>query len=609
MSKHKFKLGPLTIDAQAYGSQGNAILGIRDSGKSYTATEIAEKLFDAGVPFITFDPTGVWPWLQVPGKGRGYPIVVAGGKRGNLPLTVSGAVEIVRAAMKNGVSLVIDLTDPNLSKADWKRIVKSCVRVLLQENAQHGLRHIFIEEAAEFVPQRVLDGDVYAEVEKLARIGGNSRLGYTLINQRSQEVNKAVLELCENLFLHRQKGANAITSLDHWLDVAGVAQEEIVKSLPRLPTGHCWAWMGGDDKPVLIEVPPKNSFHPDRRTMHGAKGARSKKAVDVGSFINDMKAALVTIEAEDAANNPVKLRAEIAALKAEKVKLEKAVADAAGKKPVADKDAIDAAEKRGYDAATRDALKAAKKLIEEAVASIEKDINPLAEAIREATHTFRLATAERLKTLVRERQAIELIYAPMPAAKVLPRPVPSVLPQMASRAKAGTPSAVSRQAPADGTFTRPQMKVLQSLAMWRALGHAQPTREMVAAVAGYSPSSGGYNNLLGGIKSAGAIDYPQPGQVMLLAEGIGVMTREEGAAMLWDNLSNPQRKIVSALIGQGERTREEVGADTGYSPSSGGYNNLLGSLRTLALLDYPRPGVLAMVGWADELLSGMRAAA
>jgi 5-methylcytosine-specific restriction endonuclease McrA len=240
LTKLEFHLGKLKIDAPAYGSQGNAILGIRDSGKTYTATEIAEKLFEAGIPFTTFDPTGVWRFLRVPGAGRGYPVVVAGGKEGDLPLTVAGAPEIVRAAMKNGVSIVLDLTDQNLSKADWKRIVKSCVRVMLSENAQHGLRHVFIEEAAEFIPQRVIDGDVYAEVEKLARIGGNSRLGYTLINQRSQEVSKAVLELCENLFLHRQKGKNALDSLAKWFDLAEVAErKEIMRSLPNLPSGQC----------------------------------------------------------------------------------------------------------------------------------------------------------------------------------------------------------------------------------------------------------------------------------------------------------------------------------------------------------------------------------
>ena len=339
-----FKLGPLTIDAAAYGSQGNAILGIRDSGKTYTATSIAEHLFDAGVPFITLDPTGVWRWLRVPGRGKGYPIVVAG-KDGDLPLTVAGAPEITRAAMRNGVSIVFDLTDPNLSNADWRRIVKSTIRTLLQENAPHGLRHVFIEEAAEFAPQRVIDGDVYAEVEKLARIGDNARLGYTLVNQRSQEVNKAVLELCENLFLHRQRGKNAIQGLEHWLDIAGVEGKKIIKSLPQLPSGQCWAWMGDRAAPVLVKVPAKRSAHPDRRVMRGGDVA-AKKAIDVGGFVADMRSTLTAVEAEAKASDPASLRAEIAKLQSAKNALEKKINETSKSAP--DPEMIRAAQDRGF---------------------------------------------------------------------------------------------------------------------------------------------------------------------------------------------------------------------------------------------------------------------
>src|SRR5205814_1302958 len=139
--------GGLKIDPIELGSQGNAILGIRDSGKSYTATFLAERLFEADIPFIAFDPIGIWRFLRVPGQQR----------------------------------------------------------------------------------------------------GGNSRLGYTLINHRSQEVAKAILELCENIFLHRQRGKNALENLDKWLSVAGAEERlAILKSLPDLPQGDSWAWIGGD---------------------------------------------------------------------------------------------------------------------------------------------------------------------------------------------------------------------------------------------------------------------------------------------------------------------------------------------------------------------------
>ena len=294
------------FDAQTVASQGNAILGIRDSGKSYTAIKIAEAFFDAGIPFVAFDPIGRWRFLRVPGSGPGYPIVVAGGIAADIPLTADSAVKIVRAAMESGVSLVVDLYDMEISKKDWRRIVGDAVRVLLYENNVHGLRHIFIEEGAEFAPQRVgpEQGTVYSEIEKLARMGGNARLGYTLINQRAEEVNKAVLELCDNLFLHRQKGRNSLNALTKWLDLADVkpGSKEIIKSLPTLPQGECWAWMAGTNRPVRFKVPGKNSFEPDRRAMRGDAVPSNRPPVDVAEFVSDLR---MRLEGEKPSPKPV----------------------------------------------------------------------------------------------------------------------------------------------------------------------------------------------------------------------------------------------------------------------------------------------------------------
>ena len=209
MKSDTIQFGSFAVPLKEFATQGNAILGIRDSGKSYTATFLAEKLLDYGIPFVAFDPIGVWRCLKVPGSPglTGYNVVVAG-EDADLRLTPASATSIVKAAMQENISLVLDLYSMELSKRDWKAIVESCVRLLLYENKPHGLRHIFLEEAAEFAPQRIGpdQGSVYAEIEKLARMGGNAGLGYTLINQRAEEINKAVLELCDCLFLHPSEG-------------------------------------------------------------------------------------------------------------------------------------------------------------------------------------------------------------------------------------------------------------------------------------------------------------------------------------------------------------------------------------------------------------------
>ena len=283
-----------TIDAVEYASRANAILGIRDSGKTYTATLIAEQLFGCSIPIFAFDPIGRWRFLRAPGpdNGHGFPIVVAGGSVPDLPLRPQNAPELIRAAMKSGVSMVIDLYSIGLSKKDWRAIVRSSIDTILYEGDGYGQRHVFLEEAAEFIPQHVRDGMTYATVEKLARMGGNVGVGVTLINQRAEEVNKAVLELCDNLLLHRQRGKNSLLSLRKWLDAGNVKPpKEITDSLADLPTGQCWAWFKDVGRPKLIKVMRKQSFDPNRREMALAH-ARTPRAVDVSEFVAQMKAAL-----------------------------------------------------------------------------------------------------------------------------------------------------------------------------------------------------------------------------------------------------------------------------------------------------------------------------
>lgn len=313
----QLKLGPVSMPITQFASQGNAVLGIRDSGKSYSATYLAEQLYAAGIPFVAFDPSGVWKFLRVPGKGNGLPVVVAGGKTPDLPLTPASAPEIVRAAMRANVSLVVDLYDIHISKADWSRIVEACIRVLLYENGEHGLRHIFIEEAAEFAPQIVGQdkAKVYAEVEKLVRIGGNALLGYTLINQRAEQVNKACLELCDCLFLHRQKGKNSLKSLEKWLEYSqGSDTKEIIKGLPTLPSGQCWLWPAGADHATHIHMPQKETFHPDRRALIANPAAANVKRVDAAKFVTELKGSLEKYLDEAKANDPAALKKRIAEL-------------------------------------------------------------------------------------------------------------------------------------------------------------------------------------------------------------------------------------------------------------------------------------------------------
>lgn len=595
----KIDLGEISIPIDEYASQGNAILGIRDSGKSYTATAIAEGLMDAGIPIIAFDPIGIWRYLRVPSAGKGYKVVVAGGQHGDLPLTARGAQEIVRAAMRENVSLVVDLYDIQLSKADWREVVGSSIRTLLYENGNHGLRHIFIEEAAEFCPQQVApdQGRVYAEVEKLARMGGNALLGYTLINQRAEQVNKAVLELCDCLILHRQKGRNSINALSKWLDVASVAGgAEIIKSLPALAQGECWVWPAGSDTPVRTKVPPKNSFHPDRRARQAPERDRPTE-VDVSAFVESMKGSLEALTREAEENDPKLLKAELA-------KLRKSASSAGA--PVA-KGARpeDAATIRSLRRALEDAMKIiveinAKDFFRASGEAFDKVAveNAIASATQAVTKMVERHLEQRNKEVDALKRQAEKTLARM--TEVLDGDVAVSVdvrhnePFTVSRAAAPRTDAI-RMAPAEG-LTAPQQRILDALA-WMESVHIETTMKVqLALLADQSPTSSGYANNLGSLRSAGLIEYPAPGRVGLTATGrrvarapVSAPTTEDLHRQIEGRLAAPQWKILRALIASYPKpvAREELAERAEQSPTSSGYANNLGALRSLGFIDYP----------------------
>lgn len=122
------------IPAKDFANQANAILGIKKAGKSYTAMLAAEQLMDCNIPIIAFDPIGIWKYLKVGvGKHKGYPVVVAGGKGSDIILNTDNVKDIVRAAMNENVSLVIDLYSRELSnKSTWRKIVHDAAKLVVK---------------------------------------------------------------------------------------------------------------------------------------------------------------------------------------------------------------------------------------------------------------------------------------------------------------------------------------------------------------------------------------------------------------------------------------------------------------------------------------------
>lgn len=549
-------IGDVSIPLDSYAIGGTALLGIRASGKSYAAKGIAEQLLEHRVPIIVFDPIGVWRHLKVPAlkNGKGYPVVVAGGRGADLQLTPQSATEIVRAAMRENIPLVVDLYDKTMSKSDWRRIVQTCFRTLLYEN--EGMRHIFLEEAAEYCPQKVQDGETYAEVEKLVRMGGNASLGITLINQRAQEVNKAVLDLCENLVLMRQMGAHAIGALEKWIDkVSPDFAGKIAASMPKMHAGQAWVFAGGAEKPVFTRTATIRTFHPDRKNPD-AKA--STTATDTSSFVAAMQRALPAIVEQQQANDPKKLKARIA-------ELDKKL----GGLPV----------HRDSD----DAL----------VASQQKEIERLRvdnAAYRKAAETAAGAW-KQVDERLRKIQAIADIYSEPPPA--IPEPSapahtarPSSIPRVAAPAPRSARSNDGERDPRIGRSGKARIMITL------AQNHGRMTQRRLSLLSGLSARSGTWSTYLSELRTAGFIEgsddiRPTAAGIAAIGDYEPLPTGDELIAYWQNRLGNSgKRAIFDALVAaypQALQTDEAAEA-AGLSPKSGTWSTYLSELRGLELI-------------------------
>lgn len=582
-------------------------IGTSGSGKTYNAGSAVEILLSNKQRVVIIDPLGVWWGLRLnsDGKAKGFDIAIFGGPHGDLPLTENAGALIGETAIGMTESCIIDLSELK-SRAAERRFMVAFLETIYRK-ATGDPFHLIVDEADLFAPQRPQAGDevLLGHMENIVRRGRVKGFIPWIISQRPAVVNKNVLSQVDGLLAFKLTSVQDRDALDSWIEgQADKAQgKEIKASLPTLQIGQGIVWLPGHQILRTADFPKKATFDSSRRLKRGEKSkARSLKPLNLAA----LKERLAAVEKEAKADNPKALRADIAKLQADKAALERQIAAAQSAAPKVDPDAIKKAEERGFEQAKKKLENASQRALikakREALTTIAMGLTRYANEIGQS-----LKNLEGLDALL----AIE--FTPTPQAsvsRVTPTPRPAPAAPATSRNGPifkGNMGALLQPAGA-GTFTGPQLRVLRSLAMWKALGHDAPSREMVAAASGYSPSSGGFNNLLGSLSTMGAIGKPMPGHISLLTDA-KTMSRDDGRDMLLANLSNPQRKLVDALVGRGMRSREELGTDTGYSASSGGFNNLIGSLSTLGIIVKPQPGHVALSDWAEELLNNVARAA
>lgn len=543
-------------------TQKQAFLGMSGSGKTYGAGVFVEGLLMMGAQVVVLDVVGNWYGLRIAAKGTGdgFKIPVFGGDHGDIPLEPCGGAVIADAVVDYGISCVLDLH--LFRKNQRKQFMTDFAEQLFhRKKSSKSPLHVVLEECQMYIPQKTFKGEerMLGAMEDLCKLGRNYGIGYSLISQRPQAVNKDVVNQTGTVYAFRMTGPQERKVMEGWLsEQTGSVSGDMIESLPFLENGECWAWSPQWLKVFKrVHIAKKQTFDASATPVFGAKAEKSRTLAPVD--LEQLKTAMASTIEKAKADDPKALKVEIVRLKAELAK---------GQKPqtvetVKEVPVVKPAEVERLEKWTTQAEELAGKLI-----AASKDIREALGKIQ----PFRINSAQGLPSDLPTR---------VPRLHVAPR---------ASRVIAPT---------GDHKLSTSQQRILNALVWGESIGLAYLDKTQLALMADQSPTSGGYFNNLGTLRTAGLIEYPGAGCAMLTDSGRGLAqsvdiptTSAELQDMLCRKLSGSQASILRSLIASypNEMRKDDLAVATGQSPTSGGYFNNLGRLRTLGLIDYPRPG-------------------
>ena len=188
------------------------ITGKSGSGKSNTASVIAEELLEIGLPLLIVDTDGEYFGLQ-----ERYEILHAStDDRGDMAVGPDDAERLAGLALDGNVPIILDLSD-FVDPSEGKELVTRVLREIFRmEDARRKPFLIVIEEIHEYLPEQGAHGQLGELLVQIAKRGRKRGLGLCGISQRPAAVDKDFITQCDWLVWHRltwQNDTNVVRQL------------------------------------------------------------------------------------------------------------------------------------------------------------------------------------------------------------------------------------------------------------------------------------------------------------------------------------------------------------------------------------------------------------
>lgn len=539
-----------------------AVLGKTGAGKSSALRHIVEHLLSRNKRVCIIDPKGDWWGLKVSadGKGPGFPVVAFGDfkepKASDVPINQHSGKHVAELIATGNLPCVIGFRG-------W--MTGAMVRFWIDFastlfNANSGELYLVGDEFHNFAPKgKVLDPDAGKCLHWSNRLMSEGR-GYGLVcliaSQRPQKVHNDTLTCCETLVAMRVIHKADRDAAQDWIEGCGdmAKGREVLNSLAGMARGEAFVWSPeigfGPERLTFPMFQTFDSFAPPQLQRKVSEKGWSEVNLD------EVKARLQTVIEEAKANDPAELKREIASLKQT---LAKAATEAK----------VEITEVPVFGKEDYKTIKAAAELFDRMEAA-------LAFAVKEAREVYKVLNSIAGK-----------ILSHVPAAAQR-KPADLSRPMAMRPGKAfDSPARES-----NGELGRCERAILTALAQYPQ-GRAA---NQIAVLTGYSVGSGGFNNSLSRLRSAQYVTRGNP--IVITDAGCAALggytplpTGKDLVAHWLGQLGKCEASILSALVEVYPEglTSEEAAQRTGYTASSGGFNNSLSRLRTLELITRGQP--------------------
>lgn len=543
------------------------VLGKTRSGKSSKMRLIAEQLLEAEEPVCVIDPKGDWWGLKSSSNGKeaGFPIVIFGGEHADVPLNRLAGGPVAELVATGNRPCLIDLG--GWMPGDRTRFFVDFASTFFR--LTRGRRFLVIDEVHNFAPQgRVLDPDAGKMLHWANRLASEgSGKGVTLLaaSQRPQKVHKDFVTSCETLIACKVIHRLDRDAIKDWID--GCADpalgRQVIGELASLKKPEAWVWSPEVEfGPKRVEFPmfqTYDSFKP--RDDQAPAKLKGWAAVD----LEDVRGKLASAIAEAEANDPAALRKKI-------VELERQI-----------KNGVGSAATDGYDRGHADGLVEGQQSARRQFEGLRKTALEAIKAERDAV--IGLIQGAGLPRLPEWQTAVRPDVTVHPDPRTLK---PATREALGEVARVMT-RAIQRHGNGAGEkLPKAERSILTVLAQYPA----GRTKVQIAILSSYSSSSSTFDNALGALRSVGYIT--KGGELTQITEaGAAALGSWEplptGRALVdhWlDKLGKAERAILAACVERypGHFSKEDLGAAVNYSTSSSTFDNALGKLRTLELI-------------------------